>query len=193
MTHSRRFLLPALVLGLGVALVLGAAWLTFSGPGAPPPSAIGGPFRLTDQDGRTVSEADFKGQPTVIFFGYTHCPDVCPTTLFELSEVFRKLGPGAKVQGLFVTVDPERDTPALMKDYLSSFDARIHGLSGERPAIDAVLKAYRVFSRKVPTSGEDYSMDHSAIVYLMDKQMRFVNPLNLGDPDMALRDLQKYL
>jgi protein SCO1/2 len=193
MTQSRRFLLPALVLGLGLVLLLTAAWLTFSGPGAPPPSAIGGPFQLTDQDGRKVSEADFKGEPTVIFFGYTHCPDVCPTTLFELSEVFRKLGPDAKVHGLFVTVDPERDTPALMKDYVSSFDARIHGLSGDRASIEAAMKAYRVFARKVPGSGEDYSMDHSAIVYLMDKQMRFVNPLNLGEPDMALRDLKRYL
>ena len=193
MTHSRRLFLPVLVLFFGAALVLGAAWLTFSGPGAPPPSAIGGAFRLTDQDGHTISDADFKGEPTVMFFGYTHCPDVCPTTLFEISEIFRKLGPAAKVHGVFVTVDPERDTPALMKDYLSSFDPRIRGLSGERAALDPVLKAFRVFSRKVPTSGDDYSMDHSAIVYLMDKQMRFVNPLNIGDADVALRDLRKYM
>ena len=193
MTHSRRLLLPVLVLAIGVALVLAAAWLTFSGPGAPMPSAIGGPFKLSDQNGQSVSDADLRGEPTLIFFGYTHCPDVCPTTLFEISEIFRKLGPTAKVHAVFVTVDPERDTPALMKDYLSNFDPRIRGLTGERAVLDPMLKAYRVYSRKVPTSGDEYNMDHSAIVYLMDKQMRFVNPLNIGDQDAALQELKRYL
>ena len=103
MKPSPRILLPALVLGFGLALVSVAAWLTFSGPGAPPPSSIGAPFRLTGSDGKSVSDADLRGQPVVMFFGYTHCPDVCPTTLFEVSEIFRKLGEDAKVRGVFVT------------------------------------------------------------------------------------------
>ena len=146
MTLSPRILLPALVLTFGLALVSVAAWLTFSGPGAPPPSSIGAPFRLMSSDGKSVSDADLRGDVVVIFFGYTHCPDVCPTTLFEVSELFRKLGEGAKVRGVFVSVDPERDTPEILKDYLGSFDKRIIGLSGDRAALEPMLKAYRVYA-----------------------------------------------
>jgi len=193
MTLSPRILLPALVLGFGLALVSVAAWLTFSGPGAPPPSSIGAPFRLTGPNGQSVTDADLKGQPVVLFFGYTHCPDVCPTTLFEVSELFRKLGDGAKVKGVFVSVDPERDTPEILKDYLSSFDKRIIGLSGDRAALEPMLKAYRVYARKNPAANGEYSMDHSAIVYLMDRQMRFIGPLNIGDDDVALQELKKWM
>jgi protein SCO1/2 len=192
---ARRLLLPLFVLAFGVVLVGAAAWITFAerGPGAPPPSAIGGPFHLVAQDGRKVTEADFKGAPTLMFFGYTHCPDVCPTTLFEMSEILRKLGPDKKVHGLFVSVDPERDTPAIMQDYLSSFDKRIIGLSGDRPSTNAVLKEFRVYTKKVPGKDGDYSMDHSAIVYLMDKQMRFVNALDLSAPQRAIQEIERYL
>ena len=193
MTPSPRILLPALVLIFGLALVSVAAWLTFSGPGAPPPSSIGAPFRLMGSDGKTVSDADLKGEVVVMFFGYTHCPDVCPTTLFEVSELFRKLGEGAKVRGVFVSVDPERDTPEILKDYLGSFDKRIIGLSGDRAALEPMLKAYRVYARKNPAANGEYSMDHSAIVYLMDKQMRFIGPLNIGDDDEALKELKKWM
>ena len=193
MKPSPRILLPALVLGFGLALVSVAAWLTFSGPGAPPPSSIGAPFRLTGSDGKSVSDADLRGQPVVMFFGYTHCPDVCPTTLFEVSELFRKLGEGAKVRGVFVSVDPERDTPEILKDYLGSFDKRIIGLSGDRAALEPMLKAYRVYARKNPAASGEYSMDHSAIVYLMDKQMRFIGPLNIEDNDVALKELKKWM
>ncbi len=193
MKPSPRILLPALVLVFGLALVSVAAWLTFSGPGAPPPSSIGGSFTLTGADGKAVSDADLKGQPVVLFFGYTHCPDVCPTTLFEVSELFRKLGEGAKIRGVFVSVDPERDTPEILKDYLGSFDKRIIGLSGSRAALEPMLKAYRVYARKNPAANGEYSMDHSSIVYLMDKQMRFIGPLNIGDDDVALKDLKKWL
>ena len=193
MTPSSRTLLPALVLAFGLALVSVAAWLTFSGPGAPPPSSIGAPFRLMGPDGKSVSDADLKGDVVVMFFGFTHCPDVCPTTLFEVSELFRKLGDGAKVKGVFVSVDPERDTPEILKDYLSSFDKRIIGLSGDRAALDPMLKAYRVYARKNPAANGEYSMDHSAIVYLLDKQMRFIGPLNMGDAEVALKEIRKWL
>ena len=193
MTLAPRTLLPALVLTFGLALVSVAAWLTFSGPGAPPPSAIGAPFRLMGPDGKSVSDADLRGEVVVMFFGYTHCPDVCPTTLFEVSELFRKLGEGAKVRGVFVSVDPERDTPEVLKDYLSSFDKRIIGLSGDRAALEPMLKAYRVYARKNPAANGEYSMDHSAIVYLMDRQMRFIGPLNIGEDDVALKEIKKWL
>jgi protein SCO1/2 len=178
----------------GAVVVAGAAALLLvdNGPGAPAPSLIGGPFALKSGDGKTVTPDDLKGEPSLVFFGYTHCPDVCPTTLFEISEILRKMKPGAKARGVFITVDPERDTPAVMKDYLASFDGRIVGLSGDRAEIDKVLKEYRVYAKKVPGTGDDYTMDHSAIVYLMDKQMRFVNALNLGEPDKAAREIERW-
>jgi protein SCO1/2 len=157
-------------------------------------SAIGGPFRLTDQSGRTVTDQDFRGHPFLVFFGFTHCPDVCPTTLFEVSEVLGKLGPDAeRVSALFITIDPERDTPAQMKDYLSSFNPRLTGLTGDPAAIAAVAKAYRVYVKKVP-QGDDYTMDHTALVYLMDKDGRFVAPFNVKrQPEDAAADLRRYL
>jgi protein SCO1/2 len=163
--------------------------------GAPSGSAIGGPFVLTDQDGKPITDQDLKGEPLLVFFGYTHCPDICPTTLFEISEVLRAMGPDAdRVHALYITVDPERDTPAVMKDYLSSFDPHLRGATGDRKAIEAVEKAYRVFAQKVPGENGDYSMDHTALVYLMDKQGRFVAPFSLKRrPEEAAADLKKYL
>jgi protein SCO1/2 len=159
------------------------------------PSAIGGPFKLIDQSGKPITDLDMKGRPFLVFFGYTHCPDICPTTLFEMSEVMRALGQDAdRVSALFITVDPERDTPAAMADYLSSFDPHLRGVTGDRQAIDAVEKAYRVYAKKVPTDSGDYSMDHTALVYLMDKQGRFVAPFKLNrKPEEAAADLRRYL
>ena len=158
-------------------------------------SAIGGPFKLTDQNGKVITEADFKGKPFLVFFGYTHCPDVCPTTLFDMSEVMRALGPDAdRTAGLFISVDPDRDTPAVLKDYLSNFDPHLRGATGTADALKAVEKEYRVFAQKVPTGKGEYSMDHSTIVYLMDKSGRFVAPFNLKrTPEAAAADLKKYL
>jgi protein SCO1 len=161
----------------------------------PATSAIGGPFRLIDQNGNAITDGDYKGRPFLVFFGYTHCPDVCPTTLFDVSEVMRVLGKDADRTGaLFVTVDPERDTPAVMKDYLSSFDPHLRGATGDRVAIDAVEKAYRVYAKKVPMENSDYTMDHTALVYLMDKQGRFVTPFSLKRrPEEAAADLRRHL
>jgi protein SCO1/2 len=157
--------------------------------------AIGGPFHLVDQNGKPTSEADMQGRPYLVFFGYTHCPDVCPTTLFEVSEVMRALGTDADRTGaLFITIDPERDTPPVMKDYLSSFDPHLRGLTGDDAAVAAAEKGYRVYAKKVPGENGDYSMDHTALVYLMDKQGRFVAPFNLTRrPEDAAADLRKYL
>jgi protein SCO1 len=184
--------LAGLVLFAVVALLVGGR---ASIPGATSPSAIGGPFRLVDQEGRAVSDQDMKGKPFLVFFGFTHCPDVCPTTLFEVSEVMRKLGPdGDRVGALFVTVDPERDTPAKMKDYLASFDSHLRGLSGDAEAIAAMQKGYRVYSKKVPLADGGYTMDHSSLVYLMDKQGRFVAPFSLKrQPEDSAADLRRYL
>jgi len=181
-----------LVLFIGVVLFAAG---NFSG-GGPGPSAIGGPFTLTDENGKPITEMALKGHPSLVFFGYTHCPDVCPTALFDMSEVLRALGPDAgRTAALFITVDPERDTPAVMKDYLSSFDPHLRGLTGSDAAITAVEKEYRVYAKKVPTGqGDDYSMDHTALVYLMDKEGRFVAPFNLKRrPEESAAELRKYM
>jgi protein SCO1/2 len=158
------------------------------------PSLVGGPFQLTDTNGRVVTDADFKGHPFLVFFGYTHCPDVCPTTLFELSQVLKEMGPGNTVKVLFITVDPARDTPKDLKDYLSNFDPQIVGLTGTEQQIGAVEHAYRVYAHKVPTQGGDYSMDHTSIIYLMDKDSQFVSAFNLDRPaKVAAAELEKYL
>ena len=158
-------------------------------------SAVGGPFSLSDQNGRPITDQDLKGRPFLVFFGFTHCPDVCPTTLFEVSEILRALGPDAdRIGALFITVDPERDTPAVIKDYLSSFDPHLVGLTGDPATIAAVAKAYRVYFKKVPLDQGGYTMDHTAIVYLMDKSGRFVSPFSLKrTTDAAAADLRRYL
>ena len=165
-----------------------------SGPIVPTAAALGGPFQLTNQEGRDVSSQELKGRPFLVFFGFTNCPDFCPTTLFDVSEVLRALGPdAARVNALFVTVDPERDTPDKLKDYLSSFDPHLTGLTGSPDATAAVAKAYRAPVKKV-VHADGYTMDHPTVVYLMDKEGRFVAPFNLKrKPAEAAADLRKYL
>jgi protein SCO1/2 len=159
------------------------------------PAAIGGPFQLTDQAGQAVTDQNLKGRPTLIFFGFTHCPDVCPTSLFEISEVLKAMGKDAdRVNAWFVSVDPERDTAAAMKDYLSSFDPHLKGLTGNPEAIAKVLSSYRVYARKVPLKDGDYTMDHTALIYLMEREGHFVAPFNLKrTPEEAASDLKRYL
>jgi protein SCO1/2 len=184
--------LAGLALCLGVMLVLSDR---LSSPVAQQVAAIGGPFKLIDQNGQTLTDQDLKGHPFLVFFGFTHCPDVCPTTLFEVSEILRALGPDAdRTRALFITVDPERDTAPIMKDYLSSFDPHLLGGTGDPAAIAAVAKAYRVYYKKVPLEDGGYTMDHTAIVYLMDKNGRFVAPFSLKrTTEAAAADLRRYL
>ncbi len=187
--------LVAFLAGLGV--FLGIIFLVTGL--APVPNAgaatIGGPFHLVDQNGKPFSNKDMIGKPYLVFFGYTHCPDICPTTLFEMSQLFRKLGPDAnRVGALFVTIDPERDTQTVLKDYLASFDPHLRGLTGDREAINQAIKDYRVYAKKVPLDGGDYSMDHTAIVYLMDKDGHFVAPFSMQRTAGAeAAELRRYL
>jgi protein SCO1 len=143
---------------------------------------IGGPFTLTTQTGGKLSDTDLKGKPFVVFFGFTHCPEVCPTTLFETSEALKALGSEAEnLKVLYITIDPERDTPEFMARYLQSFDPRIVGLSGSRDEINQVAKEYRAYWKKVPTEDGDYTMDHTASMYLMDAQGRFAGTIAYGE------------
>jgi protein SCO1 len=161
--------------GLAALLVVAAAILGFrtisggwpwSPPGAGQP-AFGGPFQLVDASGRPISDETFHGKWLVLFFGYTHCPDVCPTTLADVAQALDRLGPGAdQIQPLFVTVDPERDDPAVLRDYTASFGNRILGATGSAQQIAAIAKAFHVYYAKHP-EGAGYSMDHSSILYVM--------------------------
>jgi protein SCO1/2 len=154
---------------------------------------IGGPFTLTDQDGKKVTDADYAGQWKLVFFGFTSCPEVCPTTLNRISLTLKALGPlGDKLHPLFITVDPERDTPEVMKSYVDAFDKRITGLTGTPAEIDAVAKAYRAFYQKVP-QGNDYTMDHSTLIYVMRPDGRYETLLRYDDSPAEMADKLKPL
>jgi protein SCO1/2 len=154
---------------------------------------IGGPFTLTDETGKRVTEADLLGKPSAIFFGFTYCPDVCPTTLYELSGLIEKLGPEADRINWVISVDWERDGPEELAVYLTSFDQRIRGFSGTKEQIETVTKAYKVYYERRPTEdGKDYTINHTASVLLMDKDGRFVATLAYDEnPDMRLSKLQR--
>jgi protein SCO1 len=191
----KRIALPAM---LAVALVLaaGAALLPRLGAGqsALAPVSIGGPFSLQDGDGHTVTDTSFRGRWMLVYFGYTHCPDACPTALNDMANALDLLKPDqrAKVAALFITVDPDRDTPAVMKDYVSAFDAPITGLSGPADALAQAAREYRVYAAKHPTGNGDYEMDHSSIIYVMDPQGRFVaNFTQENNPQQIAAKLQQ--
>ena len=192
---QRRLIAPIICFGLGLVLLLATAWVTLVDRGKTVPTVrIGGEFLLENHDGKLASNKDFAGKPYLVFFGFTNCPDICPTTLHEVSEIFRKMGPNKKINALFITVDPERDKAAKLKDYVSNFDKRIVGLTGSRPAIDRTVKAFRAYARKVPGKDGEYSMDHTALVYLMNKRGQFVNGFNIKQPpEKAAKLLETFL
>jgi protein SCO1 len=192
--RSRRFGVRIVATLVAVALVGLAAFLLTSPSERPRAALIGGAFALEDGAGKTVSDQTLKGRPFLVYFGYTHCPDVCPTELARISDILSKMGDKA-IPTLFITVDPERDPPKVMQDYVSSFNPAVIGLSGSRQAVEATEKTFRVYARKgQPQPDGDYSMDHSSIVYLMDKNGAFVEAFNVErSPDDAAKDLEKYL
>ena len=178
----------AAVAALAVASGVLVYQQTASGPDSSalidPIATIGGPFELVKGDGTPVTDKDLADRPKVMFFGFTFCPDVCPTTLAEVQGWIQKLGPDAdKLHYAFVTVDPERDTPAVIRDYVAALDDRILALSGSREQVNAVTKAYRVYAKKVPLDDGDYTMDHSAAVFLMTKDNKFVGTIAYGEAE----------
>jgi protein SCO1 len=177
-------------------------WLTFemnrpSGNLAEGPFGV--PFTLVRQDGQPITQAGFQGKPTALFFGFTHCPEVCPTTLYELNGWLEKVDPdNTKLQAYFVTVDPERDTTALINAYVTAVSKRIIGISGPPDAVNAMVKGFRVYARKVPLDETrpdgDYTMDHTASVFLLDSKGRFKGTISYGeDPDTAATKLKNLI
>ena len=160
-------------------------------PGAP----LGGSFQLIDQRGEPVTEAIFRGKPSVTLFGFTHCPDVCPTGLMQMARWGEELGADAdKLRFVFVTVDPERDTQQAVSDYLLAFSDRIVGITGEPDAVRAMTKDYKIYSRKVPLEGGDYTMDHTASMILQDAEGNFVGTIARDEAgDTAMAKLRKLM
>ncbi|AVH42248.1 SCO family protein [Agrobacterium tumefaciens] len=162
-------------------------------------TAYGVPFQLTAQNGQPITEKAFQGKPTALFFGFTHCPEVCPTTLFELNGWMEKVDPaGDKLQAYFVSVDPERDTPEIMQQYVSNVSKRITGITGPADKIAETLKGYRIYAKKVPVDEKDpngdYTMDHTAAVILLDANGRFSGTIAYGEnPEVAEQKLQNLL
>src|SRR3990170_679671 len=196
-------LLLLIVGGFLIGAIAGAAVLVLTGSFSGPTVAtsgkalIGGPFTLVDQHGKTVTDQDFRGRFMLIFFGFTHCPDICPAELQVMSASLDALGPeGAEVVPIFVTLDPERDSPAIMGDYVKNFGARFVGLTGSPDAIAAAAKAYRVAYSKFheDPAKSDYSIDHSALVYLMGKDGEYVTHFAYGTPAAKMTEtLRRYL
>jgi protein SCO1 len=179
--------------GLFFAVIF-SAFVIFTNNRSTSPALIGGPFQMTTHLGTPINEQDLTGKPFLVFFGYTHCPDVCHTTLFEMSEILRALGPNAKINALFVTVDPERDSAEVLKDYLSNFDPRIIGVTGPRSQLEPMLREYRIYAKRSPGNNIDYAVDHTTVVYLMDKNGHFVSPFNVSRrPYDAAHEIEKYL
>jgi protein SCO1/2 len=176
----RRFTVVAVTLA-GLLVLAAGGLLTFAfrdnpkgAAGTLLSSAIGGPFQLVDQNGKPFGASDLKGKWHLVFFGYTNCPDTCPTALNEMALALDRLGKERDDIGIvFITVDPERDTPEVLKSYVASFDAPIIALTGTADEVAQAAKAYRVYYAKHPRPEGGYDMDHSAAIYVMDPQGRF--------------------
>ncbi|WP_274424394.1 SCO family protein [Chelativorans sp. YIM 93263] len=155
--------------------------------------AFGAPFELVDHNGETITEAAFQGSPTAVFFGFTHCPEVCPTTLFELDGWLDQMGEsGEEVDAFFVSVDPERDTAEVMKTYLENVSDRITGITGDPESVAAMIKDFHVFARKVELENGDYTMDHTASIMLFDRQGDFFGTIAYEEnPDTAIAKLHR--
>lgn len=171
-----------------------AAWLFILGNRTAPPTgstinvmepstpAIGNPFELVSHTGKVVNNVALRGKPYLVFFGFTHCPDICPTTLFELTDLMKELGSAAdEFNVAFISVDPERDTQEMLSGYMTSFDPRIMALRGDIEKTETAVKAFAAYSRKVPTEGGNYTMDHTAGVYLMDAKGQFKGTLDMHE------------
>ena len=194
----RKGLVAAAVMVAAIAIAAGATalWMGLALRAQVQSSTkIGGPFTLVDDTGAQVTDAALKGRPTVMYFGYTFCPEVCPTTLTELAQWIRILRPDAdKLNYVFVTVDPERDTPKVMHDYVSAFDTRIRGFTGTPDKIAKVASEYRVYYKRIPTSDGGYAMDHTAGLYLMDPKVRFFGLIPYQEKtDVAVAKLRKLI
>lgn len=149
---------------------------------------------LIDHKGQPITQESFLGKAQLIFFGFTHCPDVCPTKLFEISELLRDIAPEKNIEAKFITVDPERDTQELLAKYLGSFDPRITGITGTRAEIDKLIRDFRIISRKIPLEKDDYTMDHTATIFLLNTKGEIVGTISAQEkPDDAVKKIKRLI
>ncbi len=189
--QSTRFYAAAASVCGVVVLLAGLALFTWTGPGATS-MAIGGPFQLTQGDGRPATQASWPGKYLLIYFGYTYCPDVCPTTLTNVAGALDKLGAQAdRVQPLFITIDPKRDTPQVLEEYTAAFGKRLVGLTGDATQIAQVAKEFRVYYavHRTGPGPDDYLMDHSSVVYLMAPDGHFISVIQADQPPAAMAQM----
>ncbi len=187
-------MMRSILVGILVLMAAGVGFITFQwyrtmNAGEP----FGAPFALVDQRGGEITEAAFRAQPTAVFFGFTHCPEVCPTTLFELDGWLKKLGDdGKNIHAYFVTVDPERDTPEVLNAYVSNVSDRITGITGSSGQIAAMAKSFGIYAKKVPLEGGDYTMDHTASILLLSGDGKFAGTIAYGEsPETAMAKLKR--
>lgn len=200
---SRRTLLLALLLGLAAGVMTAVVVLADFGQvsgsqnSATGKALIGGPFTLVNGEGERVTEKTFEGKPMLVFFGFTHCPDVCPSGLQVIAAALDQLGDKSKgLTPIFITVDPARDTPEVTSKYVTSFHPAIVGLSGSEEDVAGAIKSYRVYAKKVEDGAtpDHYNVDHSAFVYLMDEKGEFVKHFShTVDADTLEAELSKAL
>lgn len=154
---------------------------------------LGTDFTLVDHNGDPITQEAFAGRPTMVFFGFTHCPEVCPTTLYEMAGWFEALGDeGRDLQAFFISVDPERDTPEIMKNYAEAMTDRVTGITGDPDEIAKVIAAWHVYAAKIPTDDGDYTMDHTASVFLIDEGGAFKGTIAYGEnPETAIAKLKR--
>ncbi len=184
----------SILVGILVLMAAGIGWLTFDWyRGHYGGEAFGAPFTLADQAGQPITEAAFRGHPSALFFGFTHCPEVCPTTLFELSGWLKAMGDeGKDIHAYFVSIDPERDTPQVMGTYVGNFSDRITAITGEPDKVYAMAKSFGIYWKKVPTDDGDYTMDHTASVLLLNGKGEFAGTIAYGEnPDTAVAKLKR--
>jgi protein SCO1/2 len=187
----------SMIAALSILLIAGLGLLgyqRFAGASNPQPP-IGGPFELVDGAGKPVTDQDFRGKIMLIYFGYTHCPDACPTALNDMAQALDKLGEGRKrVAPIFITVDPERDTGSDLTDYVAAFGPDFIGLTGTPEQLAQARKAFHVYAAKHPTTDGDYDMDHTSIIYIMDPSGGFIGTFtHESDPDAITRKLTSAL
>jgi protein SCO1/2 len=191
---------PALISYLLLAAIAAAALLWHKSANLPKPGggaqlALGGPYLLTDQDGHPRSSSDFRGQYQLIYFGYSSCPDLCPTTLAVMAAALEQLGPSNKrIVPVFITIDPERDQPEVLKSYLAAFGPRFVGLTGTPQQIEGVERQFRVYARKQPSPNGGYSMDHSSVLFLMGPDNKLLSLYDeAASPEALAKDIARRL
>lgn len=187
-------MMRSILVGILVLMAAGIGWLTFDWyRGHYGGQPFGAPFALTDQNGKPITEAAFRGQPSAVFFGFTHCPEVCPTTLAEMAGWLDKLGDeGKDIKAYFVSVDPERDTPEVMKSYVSNFSDRIIGMTGEPDKVRAMAKSFGIYFKRVDTGDGEYNMDHTASVLMLNRKGDFFGTIAYEEnPETALAKLKR--